>query len=206
MSSEILLNVADLWHHSQVNGPGVRSVIWVQGCTLGCPGCYNSHMQPHRAVKLLDPQQLGRQLAELNDTVGITFSGGEPFQQAHACAILAETVKQAGKSVMVFTGYPFEQLQASAETGVQRFLQTIDLIVAGPYVREQACESRMWRASSNQTVHYLSQKNQAPEPLPESATIEVKTDGQGLILTGFPTPKDLTWFDTLSRQLHRIGA
>ncbi len=199
--SEILLNVADVRHRSEVNGPGVRSVVWVQGCRRQCLGCINPHTHEHKPVKLLDARQLGRQLAKVRDTLGITLSGGEPFEQAKACAILAETVKQAGKTVMVFTGFPFEEINSSDEPAVQRFLRAIDLIVAGPYVQELKCNSKMWRASSNQTVHFLSGGDIAEDELSNSPVIEVKADGGTLSYTGFPDLEDLTWFDQLSETL-----
>ena len=96
--SEMLLNIADIRHRSEVNGPGLRSVVWVQGCSRRCLGCINPHTHAHEPVKLLDPQYLARKLVDITDTVGITLSGGEPFEQARGCAILAETVKAAGKS------------------------------------------------------------------------------------------------------------
>jgi anaerobic ribonucleoside-triphosphate reductase activating protein len=198
--SEILLNVADVRHRSQVNGPGLRSVVWVQGCSRKCPGCINPHTHAHKPVKLLDPEELGHRLANIRDTIGLTFSGGEPFEQAQACAVLAETVKATGKSVMVFTGFPFEELKQSTEPSVQRFLKTIDLIIAGPFVQELKCESKLWRASSNQTVHFLTEdiveSEQSEEPV-----IEVKADGDSFSYTGFPNQEDLTWFDQLGEKL-----
>lgn len=202
--NDILLNVADIRHKSEVNGPGTRSVVWVQGCRRNCPGCINPHTQPHKPVKLLDPEELGRQLADVEDTIGITLSGGEPFEQAQACAVLAETVKKTGKSVMVFTGFPFEQLQQSDEPSVKRFLGSIDLIVAGPYIQQLKCQSRLWRASSNQTVHFLTNSAQTEANLPESPTIEIKTDGDRLSFTGFPDREDLTWLDELGKTTEQV--
>ena len=201
--SEILLNVADVRHRSQVNGPGLRSVVWVQGCSQKCPGCINPHTHAHKLVKLLDPEELGRRLANIKDTVGLTFSGGEPFEQAQACAILAETVNATVKSVMVFTGFPFEQLKQSTEPSVQRFLKTIDLIIAGPFVQELKCESKFWRASSNQTVHFLngSAEETIESEQTEEPVIEIKADGDSFSYTGFPDQEDLTWFDELGKKL-----
>jgi anaerobic ribonucleoside-triphosphate reductase activating protein len=179
--------------------------VWVQGCRRRCPGCINPHTHAHEPAKLLDPEQLGRQLAEINDTVGITLSGGEPFEQAEACALLAETVKMAGKTVMVFTGFPFDEIQASNEPAVQRLLRAIDLIVAGPYVQELKCESKMWRATSNQTVHFLSGGGVTEEELADTPMIEVTADGGALSYTGFPDPEDLTWFDRLSQGISSIS-
>jgi len=180
-------------------------VVWVQGCSRNCPGCINPHTHAHKPVKLLDPEHLGHRLADIKDTVGITLSGGEPFEQAQACAILAETVKAAGKSVMVFTGFPFEQLRQSTEPSVQRFLKAVDLIIAGPFVQELKCESRFWRSSSNQTIHFLNgdMENIVKSETPEEAVIEVKTDGHNLSYTGFPDPEDLTWFDQLGQTLQK---
>ena len=205
MMNEILLNVADVRHESEVNGPGLRSVVWVQGCRRKCSGCVNPHTHPHKPVKLLNPKELGRQLAQIKGTIGITISGGEPFEQALACALLAEEVKAAGKSVMVFTGCPFEQLRESGDPVVQRFLTSIDLIVAGPYIQELKCPSRLWRASSNQTVHYLTNDGQiqAHAHSPESPTMEVRTNGNRISFAGFPDQEDLTWFDTISQKLEQ---
>lgn len=203
--SEILLNVADVRHHSEVNGPGVRSVVWVQGCRRNCPGCINPHTHPHEPLKLLEPTHLGRQLAAIKDTVGVTLSGGEPFEQAEACALLAETVRNAGKTVMVFTGFPFEELKRSREPAVQRLLCSIDLIVAGPYIEALKCDSKMWRASSNQTVHFLSGSDIAEDALPLTPLVEITADGNTLSYTGFPDQEDLTWFDRLSETLSSVN-
>lgn len=201
--TDIFLNVADVRHRSQVNGPGLRSVVWVQGCSRKCPGCINPHTHAHKPVKLLDPEELGHKLANIKDTIGITMSGGEPFEQAQACAILAETIKAAGKSVMVFTGFSFEELKESTEPSVRRFLKTIDLIIAGPFVQELKCESKFWRASSNQTVHFLNGKTEdaVESEQTERAVIEVKADGDSFSYTGFPDQEDLTWFDELGKKL-----
>lgn len=200
--NEILLNVADICHKSEVNGPGIRSIVWVQGCRRKCPGCINPHTQPHKPVKLLDPEKLGQQLAKIKGTIGITITGGEPFEQAEACAVLAETVKNAGKSVMVFTGFPFEQIQESSNASVQRLFRGIDLLVAGPYIQELKCESKLWLASSNQTIHFLTDnaKSEAKANYPESPAIEVRTNGNKISFTGFPDQEDLTWFDTLGKK------
>ncbi|MHB9071261.1 MAG: 4Fe-4S single cluster domain-containing protein [Sedimentisphaerales bacterium] len=193
--SNILLNTADIRHRSEVNGPGLRSVVWVQGCQRKCPGCINPHTHEHKIVKLLDPKEL----AQIKNTIGITISGGEPFEQAAGCAILAETVKKYGKSVMVFSGFPYEQLKDSTVPEVKSFLYSIDILVAGPYIQELKCESRLWRASSNQTVHFLNSYIR-PENIDneDDPVIEISTDGQIMSYTGFPELEDLTLFDHMA--------
>jgi len=117
--------------------------------------------------------------------------------------ILADTVKKDSKSVMVVTGFPFEQLQESDEPSVKRLLNSIDLIVAGPYIQELKCESKFWRASSNQTVHFLNGSTEEiiGSEASEGPVIEVKADGDSFSYTGFPDQEDLTWFDQLGKKL-----
>ena len=197
--SDILLNVADIQRRSRVNGPGVRSVVWVQGCTIGCPGCFNPHTHAHEKRHLIDPRQLGRDLARLPGTDGITLSGGEPFEQAAACTVLAETIRSAGHSVMAFTGYRFDVLRKCPTPAVQRLLGTIDLLVAGPYVADLEGDGALWRGSTNQTVHALTDRLAAAiDTDPETApAVEITLDGKNLTATGFPEPQDRHWLDQL---------
>ena len=120
---DVLLNVADVLNRSRSNGPGLRSVVWVQGCTINCPGCFNPHTHSHEPVKLLDPEELGRKLLEISSAEGLTVYGGEPFEQAEACAILLDTYRATGRSAMVYSGYPYETLSASTLPAVQHMLR-----------------------------------------------------------------------------------
>ena len=197
MKTEVLLNVANICHLSKVNGPGIRSVVWVQGCRRNCPGCINPHTHPHKIVKLLDPVELGKRLCQIRQTNGITLSGGEPFEQAEACGILAETVKNQGKNVMVFTGFPFDQIITCQNTDVHHFLGLIDLVVAGPYIQELACESRLWQASSNQTVHFLTPDISRFLLWQDIEVFEISAAGERLMSTGFPDRQDIEWMKDL---------
>lgn len=198
--AKVLLNVADIRHRSRVNGPGVRSVVWVQGCTIGCPGCFNPHTQAHQPVRLLDPEKLGRELSALDDVDGLTISGGEPFEQAEACAILASTVHQQGRSVMAFSGYQFEYLRSSSVAGVQRLLATIDLLVAGPYIERLQADGTLWRGSTNQTVHVLSDrlKHAVDHQSDDMSVVEIATDGRAVSATGFPDKEDWLWLERMA--------
>ncbi|MAG33371.1 MAG: hypothetical protein CL908_21045 [Deltaproteobacteria bacterium] len=197
--SRVLLNMADLLLRSRANGPGVRSVAWVQGCALACAGCGNPHTHAHERKHLVDPVELGRRLAAVPETDGITLSGGEPFEQAKACALLAETVREAGRSVMVFSGYPYKVLQESSESAVQRFLATIDLLIAGPYVAARKHDGSLWRASTNQTIHALTDRlaHAVNEPSDTYPIVEITLDGKDLITTGFPNEQEHQWLDEL---------
>lgn len=195
-----LLNVSDIQDRSMVNGPGVRAVVWAQGCSLNCPGCFNPHTHPHERRHLYYPQALGRHLASIPGTDGITISGGEPFEQAKACAILAETVRATGRSVVVFTGYSALRLRFSPQPEVQRLFMAIDLLIAGPYVESQKTDGTFWRASRNQTVHVLTDRLahfMIPYAL-SNPTVEVKVDGRVFETTGFPEKKDREWLASIT--------
>lgn len=199
--ADVLLNAADLRLRSRVNGPGLRSVVWVQGCSLGCAGCFNPHTHPHEQRHLLDPEELGCRLAKLPDTDGITISGGEPFEQAQACAILAATVHSAGRSIVVFTGYEFDYLRRSSIPAVKELLASIDLLIAGPYVQRLKCDGELWRGSSNQTIHLLTNRltNRILPSLSDVPVVEVTADGIATLVTGFPDERDQQWLDRLLR-------
>ena len=176
-----------------------------RGCTLGCPGCYNPKMHPHEPRKLMDPKRLAKDLLTIENSDGLTIMGGEPFQQAQACSVLAENYRRSGKTVMVFSGYTFDQLQRSTDMSVQRFLGQIDILVAGPYIQQKKCEDKLWVSSTNQTIHFLTEKgkSEAESASQNTPTIEVTTDGAEYSLHGFPDAEDLKWFDSLQEQLEQ---
>ena len=99
------LRVHNFLPRSLANGPGVRSVLWVQGCDIGCPGCINpaTHMEIGNGVKLHTPEEILSWVPD--DGEGITMTGGEPFQQAQGCADLVDLAKEQGLGVVCFTGY-----------------------------------------------------------------------------------------------------
>jgi anaerobic ribonucleoside-triphosphate reductase activating protein len=202
--TDILLNIAAICPRSKVNGPDRRAVVWVQGCSKRCPGCFNPQTHTHRIVRLVDPDQLGRDLLTLPDTDGLTFSGGEPFEQAAACARLAGVVRDGGQNVMVFTGHTLEDLRRSEVSAVHEFLSQIDLLVAGPFVRELKTDGRGWLASSNQKLHFLTERlRDAAKSVSETEpTVELVTNGSKLIITGFPETEDLNWLAGINGNEH----
>ncbi len=197
--SDVLLNVSHIRHRSRVNGPGTRCVVWVQGCTLNCPGCFNKHTHPHKPIKLLDPEQLGKTLLRIDDIEGLSISGGEPFEQAHACAILARTFQGAGRPVLVFSGYPYECLKDSSDRSAQELLSNIDLLIAGPYIERLKINGNRWRTSTNQRVLALTDRYAeiVNQSLSDEPVIEVTADGEGFCFTGFPGQDDLRWLGAL---------
>lgn len=102
---------------SRANGHGVRAVVWVQGCTLGCPGCFNPAAQPRQGGELVAVDDLFRRIIALADSIhGVTLSGGEPLQQVKPVLALLESVRKKSRlSVVLFTGYEWEEFARMKE-------------------------------------------------------------------------------------------
>jgi len=155
---------------TRVEGPGARYALWVQGCTLRCPGCCNPHL--FDAVGGEDVR-VDTLLAEIRavraEIEGVTFLGGEPFEQAAALSHVATGVREAGLSVVVFSGYTIEELRARPDQGTHALLRAADVLVDGGYDATRPERRRRWVGSENQRFHYLTDRY-SPE-------IEVQAEG-----------------------------
>ena len=194
---DVALNVTGVIPRSAANGPGWRAVVWVQGCTVGCPGCFNPQTHQHAQRRLMDPNRLGEDLLKLPGLEGLTISGGEPFEQAEGCARLARRVRAEGWSVMAFTGYTLEALRMSSKQPVADFLGEIDLLIAGPYVASLASNVVPWAGSSNKRLHYLTYRYGAEIEQVVRPDVEGVTDGKTLTWTGFPRGSDREWMERM---------
>ena len=152
------LNIMGYVDKSEVNGPGSRAVIWVQGCLRECPGCFNPASWSFEINQLIKVDTLVQKILSNPQNSGVTFSGGEPFWQAPALANLARQVKAAGLNVMSFTGFTLEQLRSDqAPAGVGNLLDQLDILIDGAYVQSLAIQSPdSLVASKNQRVHLFN--------------------------------------------------
>lgn len=177
------LNLARTLACSRANGPGERFVLWVQGCPLACPGCWNADTWAFERRDLRSVDALATEILATQGIEGVTFSGGEPFQQARSLAALAERLQAAGLSVFIFSGHTLEELTSPVHRAL---LAHTDVLVAGRYDRNRRMAMAGWRSSENQTTHFLSDRYGPTdaEGVPE-AEIHVSADGT-LSFTGFP--------------------
>lgn len=184
---EALLNVTRVRMRSCTNGPGWRSAVWVQGCTLRCPGCFNPDTHAHEARRFWDPERLAERMMEA-DVEGVTILGGEPFEQADVCARLAEAARRLGGSVVTYSGYTWSYLQRSRLPEVQRLLAATDLLIAGPFVASRATDGRGWHGSDNQEFVYLTERYDARviDQANRMPVVEVWADGLRADWTGIP--------------------
>lgn len=183
------IHIANWVPCTQAEGPGVRFALWVQGCPLRCPGCCNPEMFSDVAQQSYSIPDFFQKilLAKKEHTIeGVTFLGGEPFAQAKACAELALLCQKEGLSVMVFSGYTWSELKQQGE-GAQSFLRSVDILVDGRYEKELHTEKRRWIGSTNQKVHFLTERYQEEDPQwKQPNTIDIHFDGKELFITGFP--------------------
>lgn len=152
------LNIMGYVDESEVNGPGCRAVVWVQGCLRECPGCFNTESWSFEINQLVSVDSLAEKILSNPRNQGVTFSGGEPFWQAPALASLARKVKAAGLNVMSFSGFTLEQLQSEyAPAGSKDLLEQLDILIDGPYIQSLAINSPDSPvSSSNQRVHVFN--------------------------------------------------
>lgn len=177
------LNLAHTLRRSAANGPGERFVLWVQGCPLACPGCWNPDTWAFERRNVRTVDELAAEILATQGIEGVTFSGGEPFAQARALAALAERVREVGLSIFVFSGYNRDELILPRH---RELLGVTDVLVAGRYVQSQRVSGLTWRGSSNQQVHFLTDRY-GPSDMENPGEVEyhIGNDGTATI-TGFP--------------------
>lgn len=158
-----MLRIAGIQQDSIVDGPGIRCVIFTQGCPHRCPGCHNPQTHDPEGGREADVQEILTQIAGNPLASGVTFSGGEPFVQAKALVPVAEGVKKMGKHLMIYTGYLYEQLANSHEPEVQRLLMLADVLVYGPFMMEERDLTLPYRGSANQRVIDLEKTRERGE-------------------------------------------
>lgn len=146
------LRIAGTVQDSIVDGPGIRYVIFTQGCPHHCPGCHNPQTHDFSGGRIADTEELLSQIFGNPLISGVTFSGGEPFAQADALVPIAEAVKARGKNLMIYTGYLLEELWRMEQPGVKRLLELSDILVDGPFILAERDLTLQYRGSGNQRV------------------------------------------------------
>lgn len=139
---------------SIVDGPGLRFGIFTQGCSHCCPGCHNPESQPIIGGNSYTLAEVRDQILDNKLITGVTFSGGEPFEQSEACAPLAKKLKEDGYNIWAYSGYLADDLlsKSKADPSVRIFLENIDVLVDGPFVESLQSYDLKWCGSSNQRI------------------------------------------------------
>lgn len=145
---------ADLQTDSIVDGPGLRAVLWTQGCGHHCKGCQNPGTWDFEGGGLVPIEMVKEAISELEYHTGLTFSGGDPMFQPKACLEIARYAKSLGLDIWVYTGFTFEELLKMSKTNpiYLDFLKEIDVLVDGKFILEQRDLSILFRGSRNQRL------------------------------------------------------
>ena len=147
------MRLSGITPESLVDGPGLRYVIFTQGCPHRCPYCQNPETWDPDAGEEFTIRQVIRLMKKQKKAKrGVTFSGGEPFLQAAELADLALAARDTGWDVVIYTGYTYEQLAENNCSGVKELLSVCDILIDGKYIHELRSIGLQFRGSSNQRI------------------------------------------------------
>jgi anaerobic ribonucleoside-triphosphate reductase activating protein len=199
---ELQMLIHSMLARSTVNGPGKRAVVWLQGCDLRCAGCWNPSSHTFDQSRNRPVEEVGAWILSCPEIQGVTFSGGEPFQQAPELRLVCEylRVKQPSLSIGLFTGYTLPELvqgrwhwrTSSGEWAhgnahlfdqIRRFL---DFAVCGRFRQTMVCSDKPLCGSRNQEVVFFSDRYSARDLEPQGSEINISLDGAQMTVTGFP--------------------
>jgi anaerobic ribonucleoside-triphosphate reductase activating protein len=181
------LRVASVVPLTEAEGPGVRFALWVQGCTIKCSNCTNPAMfaatGPETEASAVVDQILAARKKDPR-LEGISLLGGEPIEQDEPLSIIASVARDLGLTVMTYTGYEFENPLVQESP----LLPVTDLLKSGPYVEALRTTKRRWIGSSNQRLHFLTNRYLSDDPrFSEPNTAEIRLNHLGeLTVVGFP--------------------
>lgn len=150
------MNIAHIEEISYIYGPGTRFVIWVQGCSIRCKGCWNREMwsfekrSEYTIEELLDMIKL-----QGNAIEGITILGGEPLDQFGEVHALCLECQHIGLSTMVFTGYELSEIELSEKVAIK---SVTDILITGRYIETLRTLDMQWIGSTNQKILFLSDR------------------------------------------------
>ncbi len=163
----VKVRIAGIINESIVDGPGIRMVVFAQGCKHRCKGCHNPHTHSFDGGELKDIDEILSGIKKNSLLDGITLSGGDPFEQPAEFAELAAEVKKAGLNVITYTGYTYEQLMelSAGNDGIKKLLDNTDLLIDGPFVMEQRNLLLKFKGSENQRIIDLNLTRRSDEPV-----------------------------------------
>ena len=195
----IIKNYADAdhirisWYTKKTDllGPFLRSVLWVQGCSRNCPGCIAEHTHSPEGGEVVLIGDIAKEFIAVNETEGMTVSGGEPFHQSDRLCRLAGEIRERrpGYGLIIYTGYTYEELTASDEKSVKELLGMTDILIDGAYVKELDDNAGL-RGSSNQRVIPLTDRYSEHMEMylnPAARKNSMEINGEVFRMTGIPS-------------------
>ena len=146
-----MLDLAGILEDSIVDGPGIRTTFFAQGCPHRCEGCHNPETWEFGCGTIVAEEDILKIVRSNPLCRGVTFSGGEPFAQAEGFAKLAILLKEQGYEVASYSGYTIEQL-LSGTPAQKKLLECIDVLIDGPFIQAEKSLELSFRGSRNQRI------------------------------------------------------
>jgi anaerobic ribonucleoside-triphosphate reductase activating protein len=171
------LRLHSFMERSRANGPGLRAVVWTQGCSLGCPGCFNPETHVREAGHWVRVDDLMGQIRELPPEIeGITISGGEPLQQFDAVLFLLQRIRRESRfSVLIFTGFTPDEVQRFPK--FEELLTCVDVLIAGRYDQSQRLARGLIASANKQALLLTDRYTRADLHAVPEAELIVQPDG-----------------------------
>ena len=181
---------------SNVLGPYLRSILWVQGCLKNCPGCIAPETHAREGLEE-DVETILEWIHKHPEIEGITISGGEPFLQAEALCKLVKVIKEEDKGVIIYSGYTYQELKDKHDPYIDLLLGMTDLLIDGPYI-EHLDQQEAGRGSSNQNYIFLTSRYMKDkEYFSDKRHAVIYTDKNKYIMEGIPSKEDKILFDAI---------
>lgn len=174
-----MLNIYNIETSNYVNGNGCRYVLWLQGCDLGCIGCWNTETWSFEKNILKTVEEVFEEILNFKDSIdGVTFTGGEPFLQSKELSKLAQLIKEnTNLNIQIFSGFRITELQHCSQKSL---LDYTDILVSGRYDKN--------KSNNNQSLYILN-KDIVPWEF-NNSDVQIDIDENGNIkITGYPTNK-----------------
>ena len=144
------IRIAGIEEESIVDGPGIRFVVFTQGCKHNCKGCHNPHTHPFKGGKDINIDYIIKKIKENPLLKGITLSGGEPFEQPKPCLELTKKVKELGLDVYCYSGYTIDEILE--DNTKKELLYEIDTLIDGRFIEEEKNLLLQFKGSENQRI------------------------------------------------------
>ncbi len=186
---------------SRVNGPGNRAVLWFQGCTLNCAGCWNPGTHAFDPATYVSNEEITSWILGLEGVEGVTFSGGEPMQHVVDLLSIIRYIKDVRPDLTIgmFTGYtqreletgnwrtlhPMGYLTDGTAEGWQLVASKIDFAIMGRFNASQVTTEKNLCGSANQTIVFFSDRYSEVDFQPQATEVTISADGL-VKITGYP--------------------
>lgn len=144
------MRIAGQKKHSFVDGPGIRYVVFFQGCVHNCPGCHNPDTHDPDGGMDVPVEKVILEMLNVKHISGVTLSGGDPLLQPEACILIADAAHKQGYDVWAYTGWTFEAILK--DPNKRKVLEHLDVLVDGPFVMTMKSDQCKYRGSTNQRI------------------------------------------------------